>query len=77
MGTATVGARFQVVIPLAERKKIGLRAHDKVAVTAARDAIVIRPLKAAVLRGIGKDLADSRDAVAYVRELRAEWGTRT
>lgn len=76
MTTATVGTRYQVVIPATERRKIGLQPHDKVAVEATGNAIVIRPIGAAELRGIGKALHAGEDAVQYVRELRAEWDTR-
>ena len=77
MTTATIGARYQVVIPARERRKLGLRPHDKVLVEATKDAIVIRPVGAAALRGIGSALGKRTDAVQYVRELRSEWETRT
>jgi len=76
MTIATIGARYQVVIPAAERQKIGLKPHDKVAVDAVDDGILIRPISGGRLRGLGCDLHDEREPVDYVREMRAEWGTR-
>lgn len=74
MSTATVGSRYQVVIPARERKQVGLKVHDKVAVEVADGVIVVRPIDARRFRGIGKDLAERRGPVQYVRELRKEWG---
>ncbi|MCE9613679.1 MAG: AbrB/MazE/SpoVT family DNA-binding domain-containing protein [Lentisphaerae bacterium] len=76
MTTATIGARYQVVIPAAERAKVGLRPHDKVAIEVVGDGIVIRLLDASRLRGLGRALRPSQDPVDYVRELREEWGRR-
>jgi AbrB family looped-hinge helix DNA binding protein len=76
MTTATVGQRFQVVIPRPERDKIGLKPHDEVAVEARDGYVLIQPVRGARLRGIGRDLADGNDATAYVRRLRAEWTQR-
>jgi bifunctional DNA-binding transcriptional regulator/antitoxin component of YhaV-PrlF toxin-antitoxin module len=63
--------------PAGERRKIGLKPRDKVAVDVQGDAIVIRPVDARHHRGIGATLYDeTRDALDYVRELRAERGKR-
>ena len=75
MSTATVGTRYQVVIPKREREMIGLRPHSRVAVEVADGAVVIRPLPENGWRGAGRDLADGRDATDYVKKLRAEWET--
>lgn len=76
MSTATIGSRFQVVIPAAERKTIGLKPDDKVSVDVSDNAIIIRPVDARHHRGLGKELADGCDAADYVWELRDEWGKR-
>jgi AbrB family looped-hinge helix DNA binding protein len=76
MTTATVGKRFQVVIPREERRSMGIQPHDKVNVVLEGNHLAIYPVSAVRLRGIGRDLADGRDAVDYVRELRSEWGNR-
>jgi len=73
MSTATIGSRYQVVIPAAERRKIGLKPKDKVSVDVLENTIVIRPIDARHYRGLGEALRDGRDGVDYVRELRAEW----
>ncbi len=76
MATATVGTRYQAVIPAAERAKVGLRPHDKVAIEAVGDGILIRRIDTSRLRGLGRELGHSENPVDYVRELREEWGTR-
>ena len=73
MSTATIGARYQVVIPKREREQIGLRPHAKVVVYVSDGAVVIRPLPEGGWRGIGRELADGADATGYVKKLRAEW----
>ena len=76
MTIATVGARYQVVIPRRERERLRLRPHSKVSVEVSGDAVVLRPLPEGGWRGIGRDLADGTDATDYVRKLRSEWGGR-
>ena len=77
MTMATVGRRYQVVIPKSERKRLDLRPLSKVNVEARSDCIVIYPVTAKNLRGVGAELADGSDATDYVRKLRAEWGERS
>ena len=76
MTTATVGARYQVVIPRKERDRMGLKPHSKVSVESRGDCLVIYPAKADALRGIGHDLRDGVDASDYVKQLRQEWAER-
>ncbi|MBI3986793.1 MAG: hypothetical protein HY343_07735 [Lentisphaerae bacterium] len=76
MTTATVGRRFQVVIPREERRRLHLRPSSKVCVEARGGYLLICPMTAKGLRGIGSDLADRTDAADYVRKLRAEWERR-
>lgn len=45
MTIATVGNRYQVVIPLKERKKLSLRPNSKVEVTVEDDILVIYPIE--------------------------------
>lgn len=73
MSTATIGARYQVVIPIRERAKIGLKPHTRVSVEARQDCIIVQPLGGRRARGIGRELRDGTDATAYVKQLRAEW----
>jgi AbrB family looped-hinge helix DNA binding protein len=76
MTTATVGQRFQVVIPRAERRRLGLRPSSRVNVEASDRCIVLYPVTNKGMRGIGKDLAAGMDATEYVKKLRAEWDSR-
>ena len=76
MTTATVGSRYQVVIPRSVRERVGLEPHAKVHVEAGDRCIMIFPLADHGLRGIGRSLADGEDATDYVRRLRAEWNAR-
>lgn len=76
MTTATVGARYQIVIPRKERERMGLKPHAKVAVESRGDCLVIYPVSADALRGIGRELRDGTDATAYVKRLRREWTGR-
>ena len=75
MTTATIGGRYQVVIPSKERKRLNLKPHSKVVVEVKGDYLIVRP-QGKSLRGIGKELADGQDATDYVRSLRAEWEHR-
>ncbi len=72
MTTATIGSRYQVVIPSKERKRLNLQPHSKVSVEVKGDCLIVRP-QIKNLRGIGKALADGGDATDYVRRLRLEW----
>ncbi len=74
MTMATVGSRFQVVIPRRERERVGLEPHSKVRVEVRDDCIVLYQQANSTLRGIGRTLADGVDATDYVQKLRQEWG---
>ncbi len=76
MMTATVGSRFQVVIPKEGRERLGIKPMSHVHVEARRDCLVFFPITSRGLRGLGAELADSTDATDYVRHLREEWGMR-
>ncbi|MDO9541766.1 MAG: AbrB/MazE/SpoVT family DNA-binding domain-containing protein [Kiritimatiellia bacterium] len=76
MSTVTVGSRYQVVIPRDVRKLIPLRPHSKVNIEVRDHCLVVYPVNVAGWRGIGKTLANGKDATDYVRALRAEWGCR-
>lgn len=77
MTTAKVGQRYQVVIPRAERQRLGLRPASRVHVEGGDHCIVLYPVTSKGLRGLGRELADGGDAADYVKKLRAEWGSRT
>ena len=76
MSIATVGARYQVVIPRRERERLRLRPHSRVSVDVSDGAVVLRPLPEEGWRGIGRELADGTDATDYVLKLRREWECR-
>ena len=76
MTFATVGSRFQVVIPKEERKRLKLRPNTKVAIEARDDHLVIFPVRDSGPRGLGKELANGTDAGDYVKRLRQEWSRR-
>ena len=76
MSTATVGSRYQVVIPREVRKQIPLRPHSKVNIEVRDYCLVVCPINVAGWRGIGKALANGKDATDYVRTLRSEWSRR-
>ena len=70
MTIATVGSRYQVVIPRAEREAIGLKPHTKVMVETRNNCVVLYSLQGKRLRGIGRGIAEAMDATDYVRRLR-------
>ena len=76
MTQATIGKRYQVVIPLKERNKLELKPNIKVDVVAEGDRLIIYPLLPSKLKGIGRKTADSTDATEYVKKLREEWEQR-
>lgn len=76
MTTATIGSRYQVVIPREARKQMPLRPHSKVNIEVRGHCLVVYPVNVAGWRGIGKALANGKDATDYVRSLRAEWSRR-
>lgn len=76
MTEATIGTRYQVVIPKNERRRLRLKPGAKVDVKAENDRIVIYPAATKSWRGIGKDIAGDEEASDYVKRLREEWGER-
>lgn len=76
MSTATIGSRYQVVIPRPVRERVGLKPHAKVHVEAGDHCVIIYPLTGQNPRGLGRSLHDGGDATEYVKRLRAEWNAR-
>ncbi|MBN2414743.1 AbrB/MazE/SpoVT family DNA-binding domain-containing protein [bacterium] len=77
MSVATVGARFQVVIPLKERRRAGLKPGQKVNVVLEEGRIVLEPVGTQQLRGLLRETDDPYDAVDYINKLRREWEERS
>jgi len=77
MKFATIGSRFQVVIPKEERERLKLKPNTKVAIEAREGHLVLFPVRDGGWRGLGKELADGTDAGDYVKRLRREWNERS
>ncbi|MGH2357586.1 MAG: AbrB/MazE/SpoVT family DNA-binding domain-containing protein [Candidatus Limnocylindria bacterium] len=77
MLSVKVSSRHQIVVPAEVRRKLGIKAGDRLAVKVHDRAIVLRPSGSAVdrLYGAGQGLYGP-DPVAYVRALRDEWEER-
>jgi len=77
MTTATVGARFQVVIPADVRKKINLKPHQKVSIENLEDVLILKPIGGGhSYRGIAKTTRTNEDPLDYISRLRNEWNQR-
>ncbi len=62
MNTVTVSPKFQVVIPLAVRQRMKLRAGEKLAVVEFNGGLRLMPLRpAAELRGIARGINTTVD----------------
>ena len=57
-------------------KKLNIKPLSKVDMVVEGDRLVIYPLAAANLRGIGRKVADGIDATDYIAKLRREWDPR-
>jgi len=77
MGVATVGTRYQIVIPLKERRRVRLKPKQKVQVSVEEDRIILEPIGKPPLRGLLRELRGKDNATAYVRKLRQEWEVRS
>ena len=76
MTKATVGKRYQVVIPQKERQKLNIKPNSKVEIEVEGERLIIYPLSTSRLRGIGVKINEETDATAYVKKLREEWDKR-
>jgi AbrB family looped-hinge helix DNA binding protein len=76
MTQATVGKRYQVVIPQKERKELNIKPNSKVEVVVEGDRLVIYPLSPSHLKGIGREIRDRENPTDYVSKLREEWEKR-
>lgn len=78
MALVKVRSKYQITLPREARKKI--RIGEKVEVTQIGEEIVIRrktkTQKTSNLRGLGKELWRTIDAIEYVDNLRSEWEPR-
>lgn len=73
MSLATIGKRFQVVIPLNVRRQLKIKPHSKVEIVVEGNKLVIYPLSVSSLKGIGRATKDDTDPTDYIATLRSEW----
>ncbi len=74
--TVRVGPKYQVVIPQAIRRKLGLAPRDEVLVEEMGGIIVILPRPKSYtdfITGLGKEIWKGIDPKAYVARERADW----
>jgi len=79
MLSVKVSTKHQIAVPSEARRRLGIRAGDRLEVEISEDAIILRkrPARASDrLRGLGSDAWQGVDPVEYVRELRREWDDR-
>ena len=79
MLSVKVSTKHQIAVPSEARRRLGIRAGDRLEVEISEDAIILRkrPARASDrLRGLGSDVWQGVDPVEYVRELRREWDDR-
>jgi len=77
MISVKVSTKHQVAVPSEARKRLGIRAGDRLSVEITDDAIVLRrrpdtPSERLEQLGAIGEIWKGVDPVAYVRELRAE-----
>ena len=72
----TVSSKYQIVIPREARKKLNLKAGDKLIIKANNEKIIIYPQPknyAKYSLGLGKEIWQGIDAAEYVRKERETW----
>ncbi len=78
MLSVKISSRHQIAVPSEVRKKLGLKAGDRLDVEIEGDVIHLRRHVGAGTRllGIGAHLSDGTDPVERIRALRDEWEER-
>ena len=78
MLSVKISTKYQIAVPSEARKKLGLKAGDRLDVDIEGDVIHLRRHVPAGTRllGIGAHLYDGTDAAERVRALRDEWDAR-
>ena len=72
----TISSKYQVVIPKAVRKALGLHPGDQLLVQLEDGKVVMRPRPQSYtkhLRGLHKQVWKGLDATEYVKRERASW----
>ncbi len=78
MLSVKISSKHQIAVPSEARKRLGLKAGDRLDVDIEGDAIHLRrhvPVGTRLL-GIGAHLYDGTDAAERIRALRDEWDAR-
>jgi AbrB family transcriptional regulator, transcriptional pleiotropic regulator of transition state genes len=73
MKSVTLSSKNQVVIPLAVRKKLGIRSGDRLIIEQLTDKEVILKKEPSYYDLIGIVPAQKKDPVMRIRELRDNW----
>ena len=71
-----VSSKYQIVIPREARKKLNLKAGDKLIIKANDEKIVIYPQPKSYAKyslGLGKEVWQGIDATEYVQKERETW----
>jgi len=78
MLSVKVSSKHQIAVPSEARRRLGIKAGDRLEVEIRDDVIVLRPRAGTVadrLLGMGRGLYPP-DPVTYIRTLRDEWEER-
>ena len=78
MLSVKVSSKYQIVVPSAVRRQLGIKAGDRLEVRIEDGDVRLHPRPARAserLRGLGNGMYGP-DPVAYIRELRDEWEER-
>jgi AbrB family looped-hinge helix DNA binding protein len=78
MLSVKISTKYQIAVPSEVRKKLGLKAGDRLDVEVEGDVIHLRRHVPAGTRllGIGAHLYDGTDAAERIRAMRDEWDAR-
>jgi len=74
MLSVKVSAKHQIVVPSEVRRKLGIKAGDRLGVEVKKGNVVLSPKSSSAadrLYGLGRGVYG--DPVAYIRALRDEW----
>jgi AbrB family looped-hinge helix DNA binding protein len=78
MLSVKISTKHQIAVPSEVRRRLGLKAGDRLDVEIEGDVIHLRRHVGAGTRllGIGAHIADGTDPVEHIRALRDEWEAR-
>lgn len=75
MLSVKVSSKYQISLPSAVRRELGIAPGDRLSVEVVTDALILRPradLPSDRLRGLGRQAWVGVEPVTYVRELREQ-----